>query len=184
MISASLSPSPLVALHLYLHLPSLRMRSAAVRCYSQSTFLCPGSRLASKVAPSSRAPSGPVGTTTWRHQSLFKERRKTAQRCVLVCFLRMYLRNFIRMRIRIYCTVVKFKNSKVRAYVKSIVPAFPLPARFLSRVCRTSTERCTKTWLLCSCCLRMSGWRPLQWCCRTRAKQRMITLRKKRRTRL
>lgn len=63
-------------------LSSLRMKSQAVRCYSQSTFLCPRSKQDLRVAPSSRAPLGPAGTTIWRPQSLSRERRKTAQRCV------------------------------------------------------------------------------------------------------
>lgn len=63
----------------------LRMRSPAVRCCSRSTSLCPGFRQESRVVPSSRAPSGPAGTTIWRPQSLSREREKIAQRCVCVC---------------------------------------------------------------------------------------------------
>lgn len=151
------------------------MRSLVVRCYSQSTSLCPGSKQELRVAPSSRAPLGPAGTTIWRPQSLSRERGKMAQRCVcaFVCESTMSqgLNNY---SLQINC--------KVSALVKNSVLALWPPARFSSRVFRTSTERWTRMWLPCSCCHRTCGWRPLQSCCRMKAKQRMMMLKKRRRT--
>lgn len=60
----------------------LRMTSPAIRCCSRSTSPCQRSKRELRTAPSSRAPSGPAGTTIWRPQSLSTEKGRMAQRCV------------------------------------------------------------------------------------------------------
>lgn len=71
-----------LSFHWCVFLSSARMRSPAVRCYSQSISHYPRSKQELRAAPSFRAPLGPAGTTIWRPQSLSREREKTAQRCV------------------------------------------------------------------------------------------------------
>lgn len=56
--------------------------------------------------------------------------------------------------------------------------------RFLFRVYSTSTEQCTKMWLLCSCCRRASGWRHPRLFCRMMVQQKMTVLKKERKRKL
>lgn len=67
---------------IYLFCFFLRMKLAVTRCYLQSTSLCQWSKRELRMAPYSKAPLGPAGTTIWRPQSLYMEVEKMGQRCV------------------------------------------------------------------------------------------------------